>query len=91
MSIYRELAQHQVGYSAQSPFKEFLKNNGVEVPHDAADIEPRERRVKGRSKQKKWSCGCTNIRCAVADLHAQCLKCAHVFRCIELGKEECHG
>lgn len=70
-----------MGYTAESPFKGFLRKHGVEVP--AEEFAPRERRVKGRSKQKKWSCGCTNVRCAKAEFYAQCLKCAQVFRCVE--------
>lgn len=34
----------------------------------------------GSSKLKKWSCGCTNVRCAIATFYAQCLKCGQVFR-----------
>jgi hypothetical protein len=34
---------------------------------------------QGSSKQKKWSCGCTNVRVAVADFQAQCLKCGRRF------------
>jgi hypothetical protein len=34
---------------------------------------------KGKSKLKKWSCGCTNIRVAVRSLEAKCLKCGNKF------------
>jgi len=33
---------------------------------------------KQKTKMKKWSCGCTNIRCAV-DLDATCNKCGQKF------------
>jgi SprT-like family protein len=35
--------------------------------------------LRGDSKLKKWSCGCTNVRCAVA-LAAQCLRCGNPFQ-----------
>ncbi|MDP2958213.1 MAG: hypothetical protein Q8N53_17430 [Longimicrobiales bacterium] len=31
-----------------------------------------------KTKQKKWSCGCTNVRCAV-ELHAVCTACDQPF------------
>ena len=33
----------------------------------------------GQSKLKKWSCGCTNVRCAV-ELEAKCLQCGELFK-----------
>jgi len=35
---------------------------------------------KGKSKLKKWTCGCTNIRVAISDLEAKCLKCGNRFQ-----------
>lgn len=70
------------GFSATSPFKELLRGHGIEVPSE--EIAPRDQRIKGDSKSKKWLCGCgTSIRCAVPDLAAQCLKCVQVFRLCE--------
>jgi hypothetical protein len=37
-----------------------------------------KRAGKGDSKMRKWSCQCTNVRCAV-ELRAQCNKCGHAF------------
>jgi len=34
---------------------------------------------KGRSKMKKWSCDCTNIRAAV-EVEATCNKCSNTFK-----------
>ena len=34
---------------------------------------------RGDSKLKKWSCGCTNVRCAVK-LAARCERCGNVFQ-----------
>jgi SprT-like family protein len=39
-------------------------------------------RPRGTSKSKKWSCHCTNVRCAVT-LRAQCLKCGAVFEKVD--------
>lgn len=40
---------------------------------------PKPALLSGNSKLKKWTCGCTNVRVAVADFHAQCLKCGKLF------------
>ncbi len=70
-------------YEPDGPFIRLLRSHGVEV----SDVVPapgesaRLARV-GSSKLKKWSCGCTNVRVAVEDFRARCLKpeCGHVFR-----------
>ncbi|MCL4743635.1 MAG: hypothetical protein KJZ54_15680 [Phycisphaerales bacterium] len=67
-----------LGFAAAGPFKDLLRRHGIAAPREESPIPTR--RPRGESKQKKWSCGCTNVRCAVADLHAQCLKCAQVFK-----------
>jgi hypothetical protein len=66
------------GYAANSPFKELLRQCGVSVP-DHEVVAPKER-PRGESKLKKWSCGCTNVRVAVTDFRAMCLKCGNEFR-----------
>jgi len=43
---------------------------------------PPKPKQKGKSKLKKWSCGCTNIRVAVHDFAAECLKCGNKFEII---------
>ena len=40
--------------------------------------EPMHKRT-GKSKMRKWCCGCTNVRCAVT-LHAHCSRCQNVFQ-----------
>ncbi len=65
------------GYAAESPFKEFLKGFDVAVP--AIERPLPQERPKGNAKMKKWSCGCTNVRCAVAGFQAKCLKCGRQF------------
>ncbi len=65
------------GYTADSPFKNLLRHFGVVVPEH--EVLPPGRRQPGQSKLKKWSCGCTNVRVAVADFRARCLKCGRDF------------
>ena len=65
------------GYAGNSQFKELLRRNGVNVPFD--EVRRVESKPRGDSKQKKWTCGCTNVRVAVADFKALCLKCGNDF------------
>ncbi len=46
------------------------------------DEDGRPRKKKGSGKMKKWSCGCTNVRCAV-ELVAVCEKCGNSFELVE--------
>jgi hypothetical protein len=69
------------------PFMSVLKEHGVEVngeqsPDGMIRLPPKEK-PKGRSKLKKWSCGCTNIRVAIKELEAQCLRCGNKFELVE--------
>jgi hypothetical protein len=67
-------------YLDDSPFVRLLKQYRVDVPPlpSAAAGEKRER---GESKMKKWSCRCTNLRCA-KELNAVCRNCGQEFnRC----------
>lgn len=65
-------------YANDSPFQTLLRLHGVEIP-DFEETPPRARRA-GDSKLKKWCCGCTNVRVAVSDFQARCLKCGDLFR-----------
>jgi hypothetical protein len=63
----------------------FLKKHGI-VFDRAAELKPDgilkippKAKLKGKSKLKKWTCGCTNIRVAVKDFDAKCLKCGNRF------------
>jgi hypothetical protein len=63
-------------YLAASAFKNLLTSYGVQMPEQ---LVPSPRR-KGESKLKKWSCGCgVNVRVAIADFQARCLKCDGLF------------
>lgn len=65
-------------YATDSPFKELLASYGIEWSDEEArsGIE----RVPGKSKLKKWSCGCTNVRVGQAEFHALCLSCKRRFQ-----------
>jgi hypothetical protein len=71
---------------AGDPFVSLLKKHGVVSNHtpEAGGIIkiPPNSKPKGKSKLKKWSCGCTNIRVAIQDLEAKCLKCGNRFKFI---------
>ena len=51
-----------------------LREEGIVVP--AIPLPLMQMPGEGGSKLKKWSCGCTNVRVAVADFRAVCLKSA---------------
>ncbi len=63
------------GYAASGPFKEMLARFGVDAPAVEAPIP--ERRPRGNSKQKKWSCGCTVGRFGVAAVNLRCETCGN--------------
>lgn len=62
-------------YAPDSPFLDLLRKHDVHVPA----VPPPAVAHRGASKLKKWSCGCTNVRVAVADFRAKCLRCHNVF------------
>jgi hypothetical protein len=70
------------------PFVFLLKKHGIvfnSVMRSESDNIlkiPQRTKPKGRSKLKKWSCGCTNIRVAVNEFEAKCLKCGNEFELI---------
>jgi hypothetical protein len=68
------------------PFMFILKKHGVSLDGRAIDgiiTIPPKAKPKGKSKLKKWTCGCKNIRVAVADFQAKCLKCGNQFELVE--------
>jgi hypothetical protein len=69
-------------YLSDGPFLQLLREKGVGVPATATLERDRRRRARVGSKLKKWSCGCdrpVNVRVAVADFQAMCLKCNRLF------------
>jgi len=68
------------------PFVFLLKKHGVffgsnTIIDGTIKISPRTK-PKGKSKLKKWTCGCTNIRVAVKEFEAKCLKCGNKFELV---------
>jgi hypothetical protein len=66
------------------PFRSLLREYGVDLDevrseHDP-DTETEGKGIPGNSKLKKWTCGCTNVRVAVKDFRAKCLKCGNEFK-----------
>lgn len=63
-----------------NPFVAFMKSHGVSVEQRSfVDYERVLPKTRGKSKLKKWTCGCTNVRVAVRDFRAKCLKCGNDF------------
>lgn len=66
-------------YEPESPFTQLLREYGVDLPAIELSVADTAPPTGGSSKLKKWTCGCTNVRVAVADFHAQCLRCGGLF------------
>ena len=67
---------HSLGVVAGSPFDQLVQEMGIET---VTGIKvPGSKPTGPGSKLKKWSCGCTNVRCAV-ELHALCHRCGKRF------------
>ena len=78
---------HGITTEIKDPFVSFLNENGVKVEAIKPQEEENEeyimfgennKRGPG-SKLKKWTCGCTNVRVAIDDFQAKCLKCGNKF------------
>ena len=70
----------------KDPFVFLIKKHGVVFNH-SMDLGgmikiPPIVRPKGKSKLKKWTCGCTNIRVAVISFEAKCLNCGDKFELV---------
>ncbi|HYT93871.1 MAG TPA: hypothetical protein VEL76_34445 [Gemmataceae bacterium] len=67
-------------YLPDSAFFRLLEKYGVSVP-ELPQLASPVQTEQGSSKLKKWSCGCTNVRVAVEDFRARCLKpgCGNEF------------
>jgi len=66
------LQQHAVSFDG-------IPDYGLAGMSEVFPINPKKK-PKGKSKLKKWTCGCTNIRVAISDLEARCLKCGNDFQ-----------
>jgi hypothetical protein len=47
-----------------------------------------EKRRRGRSTMRKWSCGCQIVRVGTKEFHAQCTRCRNLFECMEPEPDE---
>ncbi len=64
------------------PFTDLLIRHHVLQSDGSDNIGIRtigKKKEKGRSKLKKWTCGCTNVRVAVPNFKAVCLRCGAEF------------
>jgi hypothetical protein len=79
---------HQT-YDPDGAFLDLLRRHNVPLPWSvalpipAAGQQPAGSQPKtgggGSSTLKKWTCGCTNVRVAITDFRARCLKCGREF------------
>jgi hypothetical protein len=67
-------------YAEWSPFKEILHDQGIDLSDPETPVSGGTIGGRCSSKLKKWSCGCTNVRVAVAEFRAMCLKCGREFK-----------
>jgi hypothetical protein len=79
--------QKGVSLAYQDPFRSLLRKYGIDLDnligeHDQ-ETETSVAVIPGNSKLKKWTCGCTNVRVAIDDFKAKCLKCRNLFRLSE--------
>lgn len=69
----------------QDPFLSLLRQYGVDLEGsqntECLDTEIALKKGLG-SKLKKWSCRCTNVRVAIDDFRAKCLKCGNEFKLV---------
>lgn len=64
------------------PYRFYLQKHSIvlgpmEKPGDHRAVQ---RKLRGSSTLKKWSCGCTNVRVASGRFSAKCMKCAEPFK-----------
>lgn len=70
--------------AAGDPFVHLLRQHGVTF--EAPKLSPKglilipPKKKKGKSKLKKWSCGCQNVRVGKAEFHATCDLCKNHFK-----------
>jgi hypothetical protein len=71
---------HNIGVEP-GPFTTLLAQYGVDLAKTRAPNEEPSLAlaIRGDSKLKKWTCGCTNVRCAM-ELAARCERCGNVFQ-----------
>ena len=71
------------------PFKYILTRHGVSFEHDnlvkkgGLVLIPPKPKKKGKSKLKKWSCGCQNVRVGTKSFEATCKICGNDFEMVD--------
>ena len=75
VGIHCDRRGHHISHDPAGLFFQLLKAHDISPP----EVPPAKPKLPGRSPYKKWSCGCTNVRVAVADFHAKCLRCDKLF------------
>ena len=60
-----------------TPFTYYMWYLHVEFKLKKSDLSTEM--PKGKSKLKKWTCGCQNVRVGTADFHAKCTRCGNDF------------
>ena len=71
------------------PFRYILQRHGVSFKHDnlvkkgGLVLIPPKPKKKGKSKLKKWSCGCQNVRVGTKEFHATCDLCNNPFEMVD--------
>lgn len=65
-------------YATSGPFQDLLQDRGIDISREPDRVSGT--REPGKSKLRKWSCRCTNVRVGVSDFQAVCLKCQQEFR-----------
>lgn len=60
------------------------KVEALKIDYSAFALSRNElgKRQKAKTKMLKWSCGCTNVRCAV-ELNAECQECGERFNLVD--------
>jgi hypothetical protein len=81
--------------SLSDSLREWCETEFADIPDEVFElarlpetIDPKTGKKKGKAptKMRKWTCGCTNVRCAV-QLDASCDRCGNVFEPADLAKE----
>lgn len=75
--------QPSKGLSKWTPTQEFREWADANIKKEVfSAVRDKQQAVKKGSRMKKWTCGCTIVRCAVA-LRAVCEKCGNRFQWAE--------
>jgi hypothetical protein len=76
--------------AVRDPFRQLLMQHGITFRHGKEEngmliLHPRPK-PRGRSRLRKWSCGCTNVRVGKAEFEATCDICSNKFKLISISE-----